>query len=74
MSQKPKHAKIKFKTKSKDNNTEPKEEEEHLVESFQTLLSQLATICKNECRIENKKDISFNTFTSPNAFQEELLN
>ncbi|MDR2706811.1 MAG: hypothetical protein LBC02_13605 [Planctomycetaceae bacterium] len=51
-----------------------KKEEEHRVESFQTLLSSLATICKNECRIESKKDISFNTFTSPNAFQEELLN
>jgi hypothetical protein len=73
---KAKHAKIKFVTKQEGNATET-QEGEHQVESFQTLLSNLATICRNNCQIADESDeqhITFNTLTIPNSFQEELLN
>ncbi|MDR2439267.1 MAG: hypothetical protein LBE12_07860, partial [Planctomycetaceae bacterium] len=47
---------------------------EHRVESFQTILSHLATICRNDCRMANENKITFNTCTIPNSFQETLLN
>jgi hypothetical protein len=57
---KARHAKIKFNTNSKENNGEIKENEWR-VESFQTLLSNQATIYKNECQVPNEKKITFNT-------------
>jgi hypothetical protein len=51
---KARHAKIKFKTETKENDETAVEREEQ-VNRFQTLLNHLATICKNKCRIANKK-------------------
>jgi hypothetical protein len=63
--------KIKFETESKTNEGNVSEIEEQ-VQSFQTLLSHLATIGKNECRMANE-NINFNTKTTPTPFQEILL-
>ncbi|MDR2345959.1 MAG: hypothetical protein LBE18_07825, partial [Planctomycetaceae bacterium] len=46
---KARNAKIKIKITSNENDTEI-ESGEHRVESFQTILSHLATICRNDCR------------------------
>jgi hypothetical protein len=70
---KSKNAKAKLKIKSIDNNTET-QEGEHQVESFQTLLSNLATICRNDCRTAKDHTIVLNTTTMPTTFQETLLN
>ncbi|MDR2755229.1 MAG: hypothetical protein LBC20_05930, partial [Planctomycetaceae bacterium] len=43
------------------------------VQSFQTILNTLATICKNDCQMANEKDITFNTTTLPTPFQKILL-
>jgi hypothetical protein len=64
--------KVKLKTKSKANDGNVTEVEEQ-VQSFQTLLNHLATICKNDCQMANEKDITFNTTTTPTPFQEILL-
>ncbi|MDR1382952.1 MAG: hypothetical protein LBJ67_03765, partial [Planctomycetaceae bacterium] len=67
------NAKVKFKINTNDKNTE-NQEGEHQVESFQTLLSNLATICKNDCRIASERNITFDNITLPTKFQETLLN
>ncbi|MDR2438913.1 MAG: hypothetical protein LBE12_06045 [Planctomycetaceae bacterium] len=63
----------KIKITSNENDTEI-ESGEHRVESFQTILSHLATICRNDCRMTKENKITFNTFTIPNSFQVTLLN
>jgi transposase len=70
---KSKNAKINFKKLSKNNNNETNNEE-HRVESFQSLLNNLATICQNNCRIINEKNITFENHTTPTNFQENLIN
>jgi hypothetical protein len=60
-------------SKSNDNNAKT-QEDEHQVESFQTLLNNLATICSNDCRTAKDHTIVFNTTTTPTTFQETLLN
>jgi hypothetical protein len=67
---KTRHAKIKCNTKE---NNETAVEIEEQVQSFQTLINNLATICKNECRMANEKNITFNTTTTTTPFQEVLL-
>ena len=44
------------------------------IESFRTLLSQLATRCRNVCRIDGRlSDAEFEILTSPSELQRTLL-
>ncbi|MDR0336257.1 MAG: hypothetical protein LBI18_04120, partial [Planctomycetaceae bacterium] len=68
---KARNKKIKVKTESSANEENNNEYEQ--VQRFQTLLNNLATICKNDCQIENENNINFNSLTTPTPFQEILL-
>jgi len=44
------------------------------VHSFQGLKKEMATRCKNRCRVgQGKNTASFNTFTEPTEFQKHVL-
>ncbi|MDR2755306.1 MAG: IS1634 family transposase [Planctomycetaceae bacterium] len=71
VAKKARNHKIKLETKS--NGEEKITVITERVQSFQTILNTLATICKNDCQMANEKDITFNTTTLPTPFQEILL-
>lgn len=44
------------------------------VHSFQSLMKEMATRCKNRCRVgQGKNAVSFTTFTEPTQFQKHVL-
>jgi transposase len=62
----------KFKASEMSNDGETSVMEDR-VESFQTLLSNLSTICLIDCQVSDGSGITFSNFTIPNKFQEALL-
>jgi hypothetical protein len=68
---KARNKKIKIKTESNVNGENNNECEQ--IQSFQTLLNNLATICKNDCQIENENNITFNNSNNTNSFSRNFI-